>query len=59
MTESSTEKVTISKSRYERLVNDQKILHALYGGGVDNWEGYHYSLEEAGLLEDDEDFEDE
>jgi hypothetical protein len=39
------EKVTIKRAEYEALCKDQKILHALYAGGVDNWEGYSFSLE--------------
>jgi hypothetical protein len=36
----SEETVTIKKSVYMKLKEDQKILDALYAAGVDNWEGY-------------------
>jgi hypothetical protein len=44
--------VTITTKEYESLLEDQKILQALYDGGVDNWEWYSESLEGIG---DDED----
>jgi hypothetical protein len=37
--------VTITKKEYESLLEDSKILQALYAGGVDNWEWYSESLE--------------
>lgn len=37
---------TASKDWIEELKKDSTILHALYAGGVDNWEGYELSLEE-------------
>jgi hypothetical protein len=40
------ETVTISKTEYEELLESQKILNALYAGGVDNWEWYDASLED-------------
>lgn len=40
------ETVTISKEEYEELLKSQKILDALYAGGVDNWEWYDASLED-------------
>ena len=30
---------------YEELLRDQKLLHALQGAGVDNWDGYDYAVE--------------
>jgi hypothetical protein len=36
--------VTITKKEYESLLEDSKILQALYEGGVDNWEWYDESL---------------
>jgi hypothetical protein len=36
--------VTITKKEYESLLEDSKILQALYAGGVDNWEWYGESL---------------
>lgn len=38
------ETVTVPKTEYEQLLEDSKILHALYAGGVDNWEWYDESL---------------
>lgn len=43
--------VTISESKYQKLLKDSEILNALYGAGVDNWEGYGEAL---GSLGDDE-----
>ncbi len=43
------EDVTITKKEYEDLLKDQKILRALYGTGVDNWEGYDIALEDLDL----------
>jgi hypothetical protein len=37
--------ITISKKEYEELLKDQKLLQALQGAGVDNWEGYDYAIE--------------
>ncbi len=39
------ETVTISKTEYDQLIEDHMVLQALYGGGVDNWDGYDASLE--------------
>ena len=39
------ETVTISKTEYESLVEDQKILDALRGAGVDNWIWYDEAME--------------
>lgn len=38
--------VTISQEEYDKLIRDQKILNALYAGGVNNWEWYSDSLQE-------------
>lgn len=46
--------VTITKEAHDRLLRAEAELAALEAGGVDNWHGYHWSLKEAGLLEDDE-----
>jgi hypothetical protein len=43
---------TASKDWIEELKKDSAVLHALYAGGVDNWEGYELSLEE--MNEEDE-----
>ncbi len=54
-----TKMVTISKTTYDELIRDSKILRALEAGGVDNWEWYSESLKDAGLYvdEDDEDYD--
>ena len=41
--------VTINKDEYDRLVSDSKMLAALQGAGVDNWQGYDSAMD---LLED-------
>lgn len=38
-------KIEIEKEEYDQLIQDQKILRALEGGGVDNWEGYESAME--------------
>jgi hypothetical protein len=37
--------ITISVERYNELIRSEKILNALYAGGVDNWEWYEEALE--------------
>lgn len=57
---SEVEMIRVPKHRYEQLLKDSTILTALYHGGVDNWEWYSESLRDAGLLdEEDEEEEDE
>lgn len=51
-----SEDVTISKKRHDELLESERILNALYAGGVDNWEWYDESL---GNMNDDEDVDDE
>ncbi|WOZ56272.1 hypothetical protein vBKpnPMUC100_022 [Klebsiella phage vB_KpnP_MUC100] len=51
--------VTISEDRLKYLESRDEILSALEAGGVDNWEWYSESLQEAGLLDDDEEEDDE
>ncbi|WWT40920.1 hypothetical protein [Klebsiella phage 175007] len=46
--------VTISEARLKYLESRDEILSALEAGGVDNWEWYSESLQEAGLLGDEE-----
>lgn len=41
----------ISDERYNELIEAENTLNALYAGGVDNWEWYSQSLEDAGLLD--------
>ena len=42
-----------------RLVSDSTILEALYAGGVHSWEWYYDSLRDAGLLNDDDEEDEE
>ena len=42
----SEETVTISKSEYQRLKDDQEFLECLSAAGVDNWEGYTVAVQE-------------
>jgi hypothetical protein len=37
--------VTISKDEYDRLLDADQLLDALYAAGVDNWDGWDYALE--------------
>lgn len=37
--------ITISLKEYEQLCDDELMLNALEGAGVDNWEGYEYAIE--------------
>ena len=40
------ETITISKKKYEELLEDQKLLQCLQAAGVDyNWSGYDYAME--------------
>jgi len=43
------ETVTITKQEYLDLLKSQKKLEALESGGVDNWEWYYQSLQDAGF----------
>jgi len=45
-TPTETGSVALSRSRYNELIEAEKILHKLYAGGVDNWEWYEEALEE-------------
>ena len=42
------ETVTISKSEYDRLIEDSQFLDGLVAAGVDNWEGYDCACEMMG-----------
>lgn len=48
--------IHLNKETYEMLLDSNRKLNALECGGVDNWEGYSYSLSEfyKNRLEDDE-----
>lgn len=50
------ESIVVSIRTYNRLLRSEKILNALYRGGVDNWEWYGESLAD---LEEDDEIEDE
>jgi hypothetical protein len=39
------EMVTISKEKYESLLDDQHKLECLEAAGVDNWQGYSDAME--------------
>jgi hypothetical protein len=54
-----SETVTISKKRHDRLCRVEAELNALHAGGVDNWDWYSESLRDAGLLDDEEEDDDE
>ena len=45
ITMNDIEQVTISKERYDELLESEKNLQALEAGGVDNWEGYECCFE--------------
>ena len=38
------ETVIITLEKYKRLLKAEMTMNMLYGGGVDNWEGYGESL---------------
>ena len=38
--------VTISMKEYDSLLDDAFLLQCLRNAGVDNWEGYHYAMQE-------------
>lgn len=46
------EMVTITKKEYESLLDSQRQLDCLECAGVDNWEGYHYAMQEYFGAED-------
>lgn len=39
------EMVTIPKSQYDSLLRRARLLAALKGAGVDNWNGYDHAME--------------
>lgn len=45
MDEIKEEVITITLKEYNQLLEDSKILRALEGAGVDNWDGYDYAME--------------
>ncbi len=40
------ETVTITKEKYNELLEDSKLLTCLICAGVDNWYGYDYAVED-------------
>lgn len=42
------EMVTITKTEYEKLIENSKWLSCLEAAGVDNWDGYDFALEIKG-----------
>lgn len=38
--------ITLTKEKYKRMQGRLRKLDALEAGGVDNWEGYSFALEE-------------
>lgn len=54
------ETVTIPKFEHMMLKDSDLLLSCLENAGVDNWEGYHYAMEEyRELTEIDEEDDDE
>ena len=55
--------ITITRKRYEALLDDEFKLNCLENGGVDNWDWYEESIRpwriERGDIEPDEDEFDE
>lgn len=46
--------VTITLKEYESLLDDQRWRLALEAGGVDGWEWYDLSLEQAGYFDNED-----
>lgn len=40
------DKINLDLKVYEDLIRDRETLRALEAGGVDNWDGYDFALEE-------------
>lgn len=45
LNQNDQETITITKSEYDELIKDSKMLECLDVCGVDNWEGYDIALE--------------
>lgn len=39
-------KLDVDDARYKELLDKEETLQALEAGGVDNWDGYDFSMEE-------------
>ncbi len=37
--------ITVTQEEYDDLIDSAKLLAALMGAGVDNWEGYEEAME--------------
>jgi len=48
------ETITISKKKYEELLDSEWMLTCLESAGVDNWSGYEYAMEEYHKTSEDE-----
>ncbi len=46
--ENRMEMVSVPKERYDRLIEQEKLLQALQDAGVDNWEGYDFACDSLG-----------
>lgn len=51
------ETITITKKEYDSLQDDSFWRACLEAGGVDNWSGYHDSLEDGGYFGDEDEDE--
>lgn len=47
------EVISVSRKKYDRLMEDSKKLQALEAAGVDNWDGYGFAMEEIWAEEED------
>ena len=47
------EMITITKAEYDELLDNQRMLQALEGAGVDNWQGYDDAMESYNGEEED------
>lgn len=41
----SEEMITITKEKYDSLIEDFNFMRCLEDAGVDNWNGYEYAIE--------------
>lgn len=45
MTDDST--IEVNKDYLAQLMEDSRVLNALYAAGVDNWDGYYLAFQEC------------
>lgn len=50
--------IQIKKEEYARLIDAQAQLNALEAGGVDNWDGYEFALEDYWKQQEEEELKD-